>query len=195
MRSGLNSTTSAIHEIPMKPSLGSTFLLSRQSCVFCPCEETSVCHTPPCAWIDNLISMCFSFICKKTENNNHFVGFWPPQDYVVLETEAPLTCFLLGGWYGCYMWLDFCSQISLFLTLKKNHFEVRYHWAQMMAMSPPAQMYWEPRLRTVAQSLSQASSCCQHFTSLSCHFLEANFESLPCEYLKHSRAHSRTVWI
>lgn len=53
--------------------------------------------------------------------------------------------------------------------LKKNHFEVRYHWAQMMAMSPQAQMYWEPHLRTAVQSLSQASSCCQHFTSLSCH--------------------------
>lgn len=48
------------------------------------------------------------------------MGFWPPQDYVVLDTEAPLTCFLLGWWYGCYMWLDFCSQISLFLTLKKK---------------------------------------------------------------------------
>lgn len=199
MTSGLNSSASAMHEFPTKPTLGSRFPLLRQSCVFRPPKETATCHTPSCAWIDNLISMCFSFfIWKKNENNRHFVGFWPPQDCVVFDTAAPLTGSLSGWWCGCSMWLDSCSQIAFFLTLKKITLK--------LDIAGPN----DGSVPTSTDVLRPSSEDCGpvfisgvkllpalHFPLLprQVWFLEANFKSLPCEYLKPSRAHSRTVWI
>lgn len=130
MTSGLDSSASAMHELPVKPTLGSRFPLLRQSCVFRPPKETAACHTPSCAWIDNLISMCFSFFIWKKWKQSPFCGILAPWRLCSLWHRSTPNMLSVRMVMRLLHVVGFLLPNRPLPYLKKNHFEVRFHWAQ-----------------------------------------------------------------
>lgn len=199
MTSGLNSSASAMHELPDKPTLGSRFPLLRQSCVFRPPEETAACHTPSCAWIDNLISMCFSFFIWKKWKQSPFCGILAPSRLCSLGHRSTPNMLSVRMVMRLLHVVGFLLPNHPLPYLKKK-ITLKLDFTGPNDGSVP----------TSTDVLRPSSEDCGpifisgtkrlpalHFPLLprQVWFLEANFESLPCEYLKPSRAHSRTVWI